>query len=157
VSVASEVPQASVVAVDLSPAAIVLTQRNVALQGLTNLQTVDADIAADTALASLNGAVDVVVSNPPYVPSESVITDPEVLLYDPPLALYGGGEDGFALPRKVILAAQRLLRPGGLLVMEHDETQGEVSRTYAIELGFADVRTHQDLVGRDRFLVARKG
>ena len=109
------------------------------------------------ALHDLAGTADAVLSNPPYIPPLAVPRDQEVLDHDPHRALFGGGEDGLEVPRAVIAWAERLLRPGGLLVMEHAETQGEAARCAAADHGgFENVRTAQDLTGRDRFLVARR-
>ena len=101
--------------------------------------------------------LDAVVSNPPYVPPDAVPQEIEVQRYDPARALYGGGADGLNLPRTVISWAHRLLRPGGLLIMEHADVQGAATRAAAERIGgFEDVATLPDLTGRDRFLVARR-
>ena len=81
-----------------------------------NLAALEVDLRlgdAAAAFADLDGAVDVVVSNPPYVPPGAVIRDPEVLEHDPPLALWGGGDDGLDVMRGVVARAAGLLRPGG--------------------------------------------
>lgn len=83
---------------------------------------------ARTALTELDGRVDVVVSNPPYVPPDAVPRDPEVARHDPGVALYGLGADGLEVPRGIASAAARLLRPGGLFVMEHAESQADAAR-----------------------------
>jgi release factor glutamine methyltransferase len=115
------------------------------------------DVLDLTLLDDLNGLVDVVVSNPPYIPPGAIPRDPEVRNYDPALALYGGGEDGLEIPRAVIATAGRLLRSGGLFVMEHAEVQGEQARDAAANSGqFDQIETRQDLTGRDRMLVARR-
>lgn len=104
------------------------------------------DGAADGA-----GGVDVVVSNPPYIPAAMAPRDPEVAEHDPELALYGGGADGLELPLAVLGAAERLLRPGGRLIMEHSEVQAaEFARRCGEDFAFCEVQTHQDLSGRDR-------
>ena len=82
--------------------------------------------------------------------------DPEVRDHDPDLALYGGGPDGLDLPRTVIAAAARLLRPGGLLVVEHAEVQAAAARAATPAGLFDDVRTAPDLTGRPRTLLARR-
>ena len=86
-------------------------------------------------LNDLDGCVDVVVSNPPYVPAGAV-EDVETARYDPDRALFGGGEDGLAVPRAVVRRAAGLLRPGGVLVMEHDPRQSEELRDAALTAGF---------------------
>src|SRR5262249_30749517 len=113
------------------------------------------DVADRGLTGDVDGVVDVVVANPPYIPPDGTPVDLEVSRYDPPLALYGGGDDGLSVPRTVVAAARRLLRRGGLLVMEHAETQAEAARALVAGTGWADVRTVIDLAGRPRALVAR--
>lgn len=101
------------------------------------------------------GGVDAVLANPPYIPPDAVPVDPEVRAHDPAAALYGGGTDGLEVPRQVLARAAELLRPGGLLVMEHADVQGARTRFAAADTGaFVQIGTRQDLTGRDRFLVA---
>ncbi len=95
------------------------------------------------------------MSNPPYIPPDAVPVEPEVRDHDPDLALYGGGPDGLDVPRAVIAAARRLLRAGGLLVMEHAEVQDAAVRDLAIAAGFSQVRTIPDLAGLPRAVVGR--
>ncbi|HST80663.1 MAG TPA: peptide chain release factor N(5)-glutamine methyltransferase [Kineosporiaceae bacterium] len=158
-SVADEVPQARVVAVELDPDAVAWAAENVRRLGLgdrVDLRAGDA-VRADThVLADLVGAVDILVANPPYIPPDAEPTEPEVRDHDPALALYGGGDDGLATARGVVAAAARLLRPGGLFVMEHGDQQGPGTRALVSGSGWRDVSTQQDLAGRDRALVARK-
>jgi release factor glutamine methyltransferase len=112
---------------------------------------------ARTALGALDGTVDVVVSNPPYVPTGAVPVDPEVAQHDPAVALYGLGEDGLEVPRGIAAAAARLLRPGGLFVMEHAEVQADAARALVRATGaFDGIRTDADLTGRARMVVARR-
>ncbi|MGV8966797.1 MAG: peptide chain release factor N(5)-glutamine methyltransferase [Cellulomonas sp.] len=112
---------------------------------------------ARTALAELDGTVDVVVSNPPYVPPGAVPVDPEVAEHDPAVALYGLGADGLEVPRGIVGAAARLLRPGGLLVVEHAEVQDGAARAMVDRTGaFTPARTGHDLTGRARMVIARR-
>lgn len=151
-SVASEVPEAVVHAVELAPAALVWAGRNLAGSSVV-LHEGDAVVA----LPELDGTVDVVVSNPPYIPDDGLVRDPEVLEHDPAEALWGGGPDGLDLMRGVAAAAGRLLRGGGWLVVEHADVQGEsVPALVAAGGGWADVVDHHDLAGRDRFCTARR-
>ena len=101
-------------------------------------------------LPHLDGQVDVVVSNPPYVPVGTEV-DRETE-QDPQLALWGGA-DGLDVIRQVEVAARRLLKPGGLVVVEHDVTQGESAP--AVFAGWSEVADHRDLTQRDRYLTAR--
>lgn len=151
-AVASEVQGSTVHAVELSPHAHGYARRNVAGTGVS-LHHGD----ARTALVELEGRVDVVVSNPPYVPASEVPADAEVTVHDPDAALYGGGEDGLDLPRELVARAARLLRPGGTLVMEHTETQGAALRQSMTDAGFEDAATEADLTGRQRYTHAVLG
>ncbi|WP_454043226.1 peptide chain release factor N(5)-glutamine methyltransferase [Cellulosimicrobium sp. Marseille-Q8652] len=163
-AVASEVPGTEVHAVELDGDAHAWAARNVAAAraatgAVVHLVRGDARraLAGHPAAGGLDGACDVVVSNPPYVPSDAVPRDPEVAEHDPAVALYGLGADGLEVPRGVTAAAARLLRPGGLYVMEHAEVQAAAARAMVGATGaFVDVRTRADLTGRDRMVVARR-
>lgn len=151
-AVAAEVDGAEVWAVEIDAAAVELAGRNTAALGVS---VVRGDAAH--ALPALAGAVDVVVSNPPYIPPDAVPRDPEVMDWDPPLALWGGGDDGLLVPAAVICSARRLLRDGGTLVMEHADTQGAAVRALVEQVGgFRAVRTMVDLTGRDRLVRATR-
>ena len=149
-ALATEVPRARVHAVELSPEAAVWTRRNVEATG-ADVHLVVGDLA--DALPELDGAVSVVVSNPPYVPVGMVPRDPEVRLHDPELALYGGA-DGLDVVRVLSRTALRLLRPGGLLVVEHGEHQGAALRELLGADGWTAAATQPDLTGRDRSTTA---
>lgn len=159
-SVDTEVPGARVVAVDASPEAVALTAHNCALAvppAPMTMRIEQGDVRDPALLADLDGTVDVLVSNPPYIPPDAVPVDPEVRDHDPDLALYGGGVDGLEIPRAVLAAAARLLVPGGLLVMEHAEVQDAAARADAAATGaFEAVESRPDLTGRPRMLVARR-
>ncbi|GMA88608.1 hypothetical protein GCM10025868_38580 [Angustibacter aerolatus] len=95
-----------------------------------------------------------VVSNPPYVPPGAVPHDPEVRDHDPEVALYGGGADGLAVPRLVVAAAARLLRPGGAVVVEHADVQ-QPALLAVLQAGpWRDAAGHADLTGRPRYVTA---
>jgi len=98
------------------------------------------------------------VSNPPYIPVGAVPVDPEVRDHDPEVALYGGSADGLAIPLAVAARAAVLLRPGGVLVMEHADSQG-VTLPHALRATGAwdEVADHDDLSGRPRTTVAVRG
>lgn len=145
-SVASEVPGAEVHAVEFSPFAHAWAARNLAPLGV-NLVLGD----LRKALPELDGTVDVVVSNPPYIPAEAIPNEPEVALHDPPEALYGGGADGMELPTAAAASAARLLRTGGYFVMEHAEVQAGWIFTMLANTGaWTGIRTHLDLNGKER-------
>jgi release factor glutamine methyltransferase len=148
---ATEVPHARVYAVEKSPEAFAWTRRNVESVGAPNLQAVLGDLA--DALPELDGTVDVVISNPPYVPDDAIPRDPEVRLFDPAVALYGGA-DGLDIVRVISGVARRLLRPGGTLVLEHGELQGAQIRELLTADGWRAAATHRDLTTRDRATTA---
>jgi release factor glutamine methyltransferase len=159
-AVATEVPRVQVHAVELSDHALAWAQRNVEHhgQGLVELRQGD----ATTAFPDLDGGVDVVVSNPPYIPPGSEPTDPEVRDHDPAVALYGGGPLGLDVPARVVAAAARLLREGGLLVMEHADVQQEQVLAL-LRRASSDGRPvwdepvgHPDLAERPRYVTARR-
>ncbi|MFE4542065.1 peptide chain release factor N(5)-glutamine methyltransferase [Arthrobacter sp. NPDC056727] len=145
-SVAHEVPEAEVFAVEFSEFAHAWAAKNLRPLGVTLLL---GDLR--NALPELNGTFDVVVSNPPYIPAEAIPNEPEVALHDPPEALYGGGADGMELPTAAAASAARLLVPGGYFVMEHAEVQAGWIATMLKKTGFwTDVTTHFDLNGKER-------
>ena len=148
-ALATEVPHAQVHAVELSPEAHAWAVRNTA--GQENLSLVLGDLA--DALADLDGTVDVVISNPPYVPDDAIPRDPEVRLHDPALALYGG-QDGLDVVRAISRRAWALLHPGGTLVLEHAEVQGAAIRELLAQDGWRAAATHRDLTHRDRATTA---
>lgn len=152
-AVAAEVPAARVIAVELADDAVVAAVAACERHAPGRVRVVQADAAAPSTLAGLDGSVDVVVTNPPYVPA-GALEDVETASYDPRLALFGGGEDGLDLPVALVRRAAALLRDDGLLVMEHDAGQGRALREAALAVGFREASTGQDLTGRDRFLRA---
>ena len=108
------------------------------------------------ALPELDGLVDVVVSNPPYVPMDAIAAvDPEVRDHDPLVALVAG-DDGLDVIRAVATTAARLLRPGGWVVVEHSDRQGESAPKVLADAGLNDVGDGQDLTGRDRYAIGRR-
>lgn len=155
-SVATEVVAAHVTAVDLSTHAVELTRRNAEQAGVTGMRLEQGDVGDPAVLADLDETVDVVVTNPPYIPVGAVVRDPEVVEHDPPLALWSGA-DGLDLMRALEVRASALLRPGGLLVAEHADQQGEAApAVFAASGRWDDVRDHLDLAGRARYVTARR-
>lgn len=150
-ALATEVPNSEVFAVELSTEAAEWAARNIARYGDDRVTLVIADAAS--ALPELDGSVDVVVANPPYIPDAEKPEDIEVHGYDPESALFGG-DDGLRDIRAFIARAADLLRPGGTLVMEHGDGQGAAVRALAIDAGFSMTATHTDLLHRERALTA---
>lgn len=159
-SVVSEVPGSQVWAVELSPNTAEWTNKNLAETAkrypsiASNYQLEIADATSLATLAQLDGTIDIVITNPPYVPESDVPEQPEVRDWDPELALYGGSMDGTLIPERIIERAYRLLKPGGALVMEHDVTQGDRLVAYAKAAGFTTASNGRDWAGRDRYLFA---
>ncbi|MGJ9402494.1 peptide chain release factor N(5)-glutamine methyltransferase [Arthrobacter sp. KK5.5] len=151
-AVASEVPGTTVYAVERSPLALAWAERNLSPHGVL---LVSGDLR--TALPEHDGAFDVVVSNPPYIPAGAVPNEPEAREHDPHEALYGGGADGMDVPAAVVRSASRLLVPGGYAAMEHAEVQAPaVAGLFASAGCWTGVTGHRDLAGRDRATSATK-
>jgi release factor glutamine methyltransferase len=156
-AIAQEVPNARVHAVEADPLARQWTERNVARSEraaphTAGRVTLHAEDFAN-ALPDLAGTVDLVISNPPYIPIGSWVP-PEVGEYDPATALWGG-EDGLDAIRVIERTARRLLRPDGLVAVEHGAPQGaEVYWVFSEENGWRGTSNHIDLAGRDRFVSA---
>jgi release factor glutamine methyltransferase len=146
-AIAQEVPGARVYAVERSAAALVWLRRNTAG---TDVTVVEGDVADAGLLPDLRGRVDAVVSNPPYVPAGTPV-EPEVRA-DPDEAVFAG-DDGLGVIPNVIARAQALLRPGGVLAVEHDDTHGEAVPALLGD-GWRDVADHHDLARRPRYATA---
>lgn len=150
-SVAREHPHAVVHLVERSPTAYQWLARNAAAYDRVHLH--HADLAA--APVGVDGTVDVVVANPPYVPlDERDLVDPEVRDHDPAEALWAGA-DGLAVIRRVVDRALILLRPGGTLVVEHSDRHDRSAPVLLEAAGLLEVRDHPDLTGRSRFSTGR--
>ncbi|MGW5678650.1 peptide chain release factor N(5)-glutamine methyltransferase [Streptomyces sp. NPDC003860] len=151
-AMAQEVPRSRVHAVELSDSALTWARKN-AEGSRVNLHQGN----ALSALPELDGQVDLVISNPPYIPlTEWEYVAPEARDHDPEMALFSG-EDGLDTIRGIERTAHRLLRPGGLVVIEHADTQGgQVPWIFAEESGWTDAADHPDLNKRPRFATARK-
>lgn len=148
-------PGARVTAVERSPRAWPWLNRNIRTYGEGR---VDARFGAfgELAVGNFRGLglaagerFDAIVSNPPYIPARLVPNEPEVRLYDPPLALYGG-EDGLSVIRELATLGRRLVLPGSPLVLEHDASHAAGVRATLEDAGWRDVETRPDLAGRDR-------
>jgi release factor glutamine methyltransferase len=150
ISMAFEVPQTKVYAVELSEDAHIYAAHNIA----ANNVSVELRLGAmQEAVGDLVGQLDVVISNPPYIPDAAIPIDPEVRDYDPDLALYGG-EDGLDVIRDISGIAAALLRRGGLLVLEHADGQSDAIRELLLNDGWSSVSAFQDATGRYRTITA---
>lgn len=139
----------SVVAVEKSEKASEFLDKNIAKYDLP-IRVVVEDV--QTALPGVKA--DLVVANPPYIPNDESLPK-EVENYEPEIALRGGKVDGMQVPKLFIEAAARLLKPDGILIMEHHENQSDLVKQ-ALKEDFKLPQTHADLTGRDRFTSARK-
>lgn len=149
ISIATEAPNTHVIAVEKSADAIEWLKQNVAFYD-ENIRIVQGDVAD-----VLDGVkCDVVVANPPYVPDSQPLPK-EVANFEPAIALFGG-PDGLELPKRFVDAAARLLKTGGLLAIEHTETQG-AAIAKLLNADFNQIALHQDLTGRPRWTSAIRG
>ncbi|TCN55671.1 release factor glutamine methyltransferase [Rhodococcus sp. SMB37] len=157
-AIANARPDAVVHSVELEPKALAWARRNAetrAREGDTPIVLHQGDVTDRGLLASLEGIVDVVVSNPPYIP-EGAELDPEVIDHDPHSALFGG-PDGLSVIKPMISNVARWLRIGGAVAVEHDDTNGgQVAALFSGRRVFGDVAEHPDLAGKPRFVVARR-
>lgn len=152
VALATMLADATVTGVDVDPTALGYARRNAAS---TNADMVLGDVTDGGLLAGLAGTVDLVVSNPPYVPLGADL-EPEVAVHDPAHAVFGGA-DGMAVIVPLVARAAGWLRVGGLLAVEHDDTTAELTAETIGATGFfQDVTRHRDLTGRPRFVTARR-
>ncbi len=152
-AMATEVPHSRVFAAENSVDAFVWTKQNVARLRAENVTLAFVDLV--DAFPELDGTVSVVASNPPYVPDDAIPRDPEVRLYDPPAALYGG-PDGLDAVRHLSRVGLRLGHSGATLVIEHGEWQGAAIRDILTADGWRSAATHPDLTSRDRATTATR-
>lgn len=151
ISLSTELETARVFAVELSGEAFEFLTRNFQKYGLDAKTLRNENLT--TALDELQGQVDMVVSNPPYIPDAAVPIDLEVKLHDPSIALYGG-EDGLDVIREISTRALYLLRPGGYLVLEHANTQAPAIGELLLSHGWQEIVSSQDLTGKNRLISA---
>ena len=145
-------PDARIVAVDDSDDALAYARRNVAG---TPVELLRADVTDTALLPELDGQVDLLVANPPYIP-EGAALEPEVAQHDPPHALFGG-PDGMTVINAIAGLAGRWLRSGGRCAVEHDDTASAATvKAFSASRLFVDVRAARDLAGRPRFVTATR-
>jgi release factor glutamine methyltransferase len=152
IALAQHWPEARLLGIDDSDAALEYARKNSAG---TKVELLHADVTKPGLLTDLDGQVDLVVANPPYVPDGAPV-EPEVSHYDPSHAVFGGA-DGMTVVNAIVRLAGRWLRPGGFFAVEHDDTTS--SLTCELISGterFDDVVARTDLTGRPRFVTARR-
>jgi release factor glutamine methyltransferase len=151
-ALAAHRPDARVLAFENSPSALQFARRNAAG---TRVEIVDADVTTAGLLPEFDGQVDLLVSNPPYIP-EAAVLEPEVAEHDPAAALFGG-PDGMAVIRPIVTLAARWLRDGAPCAVEHDDSTAELSvEAFDRDGHFTDVTARRDLAGRPRFVTASR-
>jgi len=152
IALAQHWPEARLLGIDDSDAALEYGRKNSAG---TKVELLHADVSKPGLLTDLDGQVDLVVANPPYVPDGAPV-EPEVSHYDPSHAVFGGA-DGMTVINAIVRLAGRLLRPGGFFAVEHDDTTSSLTCELisGTEL-FDDVVAQTDLTGRPRFVTARR-
>lgn len=154
-ALASEYKNLRILATDISHAACALARRNVDSLGLGDRVFVAQCDLGDALPGKRRGEVDVVVSNPPYIPTKEIARlDSEVKDFEPVLAL-DGGPDGLDVFRRILVFSRAALKPGGFLVVELHETCLDAAAAEATASGFAEARIVRDLAGKPRILVAR--
>ncbi len=147
-AIATEAPISRVIAVEKSPEAIFWLKKNVAAIS-ENVRIVEADVT--DVLPGVK--CDVVIANPPYIPNSQPLPR-DVAEHEPHIALFGG-QSGLEIPKLFIEAAARLLKPSGVLAIEHTEDQGEeIAKLLSVD--FLDIKLHQDLTGRPRWTSATR-
>jgi len=147
-------PDAVVHAVESDPHALSWARRNIADHG-DPVRLHAADVRDRGLLGKMESRVDLVLCNPPYVPDGTRV-DPEVAAFDPPGAVFGG-PDGLDVIKSVVAVSAGLLRHGGALAIEHDDTHAEVVPALLRRRRvFTDVQEHHDLNGRPRYATARR-
>jgi release factor glutamine methyltransferase len=145
-------PDARILGIDDSDAALRYARANSAD---TAVELLCADVTSAGVLPELDGQVDLVVSNPPYVPDGAEL-EPEVLEHDPAHAVFGG-PDGMAVIDAVVWLAARWLRPGGWFAVEHDDSTSSLTSERLNKTGLFDgIVGRTDLTGRPRFVTARR-
>ena len=157
-AIANARPDAVVHAVERDMAALAWARRNADARicaGDTPIRLHAGDVTDSLLLSELDGSVDLVVCNPPYVPTGTVVS-PEVADHDPAQAVFGGS-DGLEVIRHVIGCAARLARYGGWIGIEHDDTHGQaVPELLSSRRVLTDIVDHNDLAGRPRFVTTRR-
>jgi release factor glutamine methyltransferase len=155
-AVAHARPDADVIAVERDPVALAWLRRNAsdrAGAGDRPIRIVAGDATDPAVTATRNGSVDLVLSNPPYVPDDTPVPA-EVADHDPAAAVFAG-PDGLAVIRPVIARAAALVRRGGWIGIEHDESHGAAVAVRLDAAAFNAPTLHRDLAGRPRFTTAR--
>jgi len=154
ITLAHELPAARVTATDLSPGALAVARDNAVRVGVADRVT----FVQTSLLDDARGPFDLIVANPPYVPSSHRTTlSPDVRDYEPPQALYGHGDDGLEEARALLAQAPSRLAPNGVLLMEFGFSQADAVRDALRQVASLEpIEILRDLQGHERTLVARR-
>ncbi len=152
-ALALELPNTQITATDLSEAALEIARKNALRHGLMNIRFAQGNWYA---ALQQNERYDLIVSNPPYIPEQDPHLETAELRYEPHQALASGPE-GLDAINHILNDLDRHLSPGGWLLIEHGYDQGPQVQTLFRRIGLLDVRCQQDLEGRDRITLGRKG
>lgn len=151
IAIATQYPNSTVIALDISPEALAVARRNVLRHELNNVIVQ----ASDWLEAINDDSADMIVSNPPYVASEDPHFSTGGIGYEPRLAL-DGGNDGLDAYRQIIPQAHAKLSAGGVLLLEHGFDQAELVGKLLQKSGFRDVASERDIAGRERISFGQK-
>ena len=152
IAIARSRPDAEVIAIEASEEAVHYLEDNLAQ--LAPAVSLRRGVFPDAAF-DLVHSIDLLISNPPYIPLSAVPIDPEVYLHDPQLALYSG-DDGLDVIRDLVAIGFDLLVPGGAIAIEHADSQSDAIVELLLGQGYREVVAHKDLTGRFRLVSARK-
>jgi release factor glutamine methyltransferase len=151
ISLSTEVSGSEVFAVEKSKDAFGYLLQNAASNGLSKDNLRNEDL--QNSLTELDGQVDLVISNPPYIPNDATPIDLEVQLHEPSMSLYGG-VDGLDVIRQISIRAKKLLKSGGLLVLEHADSQSSAIGKLLLAGGWLEIEARADLAGKERMISA---
>jgi release factor glutamine methyltransferase len=150
ISIALARPDARVVATEISPEALAVARENATALGAT-VELLEGDLDAPVAAGE---RFDLILSNPPYVPSGEIEGLSREVRREPRIAL-DGGNDGLNVIQRIVSCAPSRLRPGGLLLIEMHETHADALPALCLAAGFGEAVVHRDLAALPRWVVAR--
>jgi release factor glutamine methyltransferase len=152
-ALALELPDTQITATDLSEAALEIARKNAQRHGLMNIRFAQGDWYA---ALQQDERYDLIVSNPPYIPEKDPHLETAELRHEPLQAL-ASGPKGLDAINRILDDLHQHLRSGGWLLIEHGYDQGPQVQELFRRIGLLDVRCQQDLEGRDRITLGRKG
>lgn len=159
ITLALRMPGANVVATDISAAALAVAERNARRHGVDDrVRLLQGDLFEPVARDEGARPFELIVSNPPYIPTGKIQTMGRAAAENEPHLALDGGDDGLDFHRRIMVEAPRYLAPGGRIYLEHEADQGLLARRIGeASNAFVDVRIIKDSSGRDRVLAARRG